>query len=387
MKNLLLIVVLMFGSLLQLFAQERTVKINFESGSFINNPNIPFDKPFLVQGEAGKDIEMVKVNILNENKNYILHSFVWNRYANNNTETFNIVIPAILRSNSRYDFEIITYKLMSENQKQILLAEMENRIRFFLQNNIYFDGKAVSINRPKDVYKKLKSLIDESLLHQESKNSISYQAPSSLVLDELQKQNEFRFSGFLKRKTNVERDSIANQLISRKVEHLTSLIISEVKPYINSQLVQHYRKVEVKAVSTDKEPFTLPINAGMYMWDMTLYDNPSVHNINFTPGVGVTIPFNSKTRFAARHSLFDSFGFSAGILFDQVRDADGNEFTTPWVNLPLYTALGFRVFKVVRLNAGVLILGEKGTQDFSDIQFLPTVGITLELNMWMGVKK
>jgi len=386
MKNSILIVVLLLSSSILLFAQERTVKIDFETGSFKNNPNIPSDKPFLIQGEAGKDIEMVKVNIFNENKNYILHSFVWNRCASNNTETFNIVIPAVLRSNSRYDFEIITYKLMSENQKQILLAEMENRIRFFLQNNIYFNGRDVSIRRPKDVYKKLKTLIDESLFHQESKNAIGYQTPSSLVLNELEKQNEFRFSGFLKQKTNVERDSIANQMISRKIEHLTSLIISELQPYVNSQLVQHHRKTEVKSVPTDKEPFTLPVNAGMYLWDMALYDNPSVHNINFTPGAGITIPFKSKTKFAARHSLFDSFGFSAGILFDQIKDADGNEYTTPGVNLPVYTGLGFRVFKVVRLNAGVLILGEKGTQDFSNLSVIPTVGMSLELNLWMGIK-
>ena len=75
MKNSALAFVLMLSSLIQMFAQERVVKIDFESGSFRNNPNIPFNQPFLIQGEAGNDIEFVKVNIYYEDKNYVLHSF------------------------------------------------------------------------------------------------------------------------------------------------------------------------------------------------------------------------------------------------------------------------------------------------------------------------
>ena len=85
--------------------------------------------------------------------------------------------------------------------------------------------------------------------------------------------------------------------------------------------------------------------------------------------------------------MFDSFGFSAGVLFQPVVDNNGTEFVTPGVNLPVYTGLGFRVFKVVRFNAGVLVLGEKGNQDFDNLSVLPTAGLALELNLWMGIKK
>ena len=106
-------------------AQERNVKVDFESGSFFNNPKIPFDEPFVIVGETGRDIEFVKVNIYYEGKNFILHSFVWNRIENNTSETFNIVVPPILRSNTKYDFEIITYKLLANPQKEELLKNVE----------------------------------------------------------------------------------------------------------------------------------------------------------------------------------------------------------------------------------------------------------------------
>lgn len=369
-------------------AQERNVKVDFESGSFFNNPKIPFDEPFVIVGETGRDIGFVKVNIFYEGKSFILHSFFWNRMENNISETFNIVVPAILRSNTKYDFEIITYKLLANSQKEELLKNVEDRVRFLLTNNFYFDGKNVIVNKPKDVYNKLSQLINESFKHHESKNLIPIQAPSSLIFEELKKQSDFRFSRFFKRTTRLERDEIANTLIAEKVEHLVSLISSELVPFINSQLVQHDRKANIKSIETDKEPFTLPVNIGMYAWDKTVsIDNTSLHNINFTPGAGVTIPFSNKSRLASRAHIFDSFGISAGVLFKPVMDSNGTKFVTPGINLPIYTGLGFRVFKVVRFNAGVLVLGEKGNQDFNKLSVIPTAGLALELNLWMGVKK
>ncbi|MBN2819449.1 MAG: hypothetical protein JXP36_10790 [Bacteroidales bacterium] len=369
-------------------AQERIVKVDFESGSFYNNPKIPFDEPFAIIGETGSDIEFVKVNIFYEGKSYVLHSFVWNRTENNASGTFNIVVPPMLRSNTKYDFEVIIYKLLTKSQKEELLKDVEERTRFLLINNMYFDGKNVIVNKPTDVYNNLGQLITESLKHYESKNSIPIQAPSSLVLEELKKQSDFRFSRFFKRAPRIERDDIANKFITEKVEYLLSIISSELAPFVNSQLVQHHRQANIKTVETDKERFTLPVNIGMYAWDKTVsISNTSVHNIDFTPGAGLTIPFNNKSRLISRTRMFDSFGISAGVLFQPVVDDNGTEFVTPGVNLPLYVGLGLRVFKVVRLNAGVLVIGEKGNQDFNSLSVLPSAGLALELNLWIGIKE
>lgn len=369
-------------------AQERVVTVDFESGSFYNNPRIPFDEPFALMGETGRDTEYVIVNIFYEGKSFILHSFVWNRIEQNTSETFKIVVPPILRSNTKYDFEVITYKLLTKPQKEELLRNVEDRVRFLLMNNIYFDGENVVVNKPKDVYNKLRSLASESFKYHESKNVIPIEAPSSLVLEELKKQSDFRFNRLFRRNKRIERDSIANKDISDKVDHIVSLISSEIAPFVNSQLVQYQIKANIKSVETDKEPFSLPVNVGMYAWDKALsMNNTSVHNINITPGAGLTIPFKGKSRLATRTRMFDSFGFSSGVLFQPVVDNTGTEFVTPGINLPVYTGLGFRIFNVVRFNAGVLLLGERGNQDFDNFTVIPTAGLALELNLWMGIKK
>ncbi len=388
MKRLLAIICAVITSFSVTVAQERIVEIDFESSSFMTNPDIPYDQPFGVVGEAENSIEFVKLNIYYEGKSYVLHSFVWNRIERNSSEIFKIIVPPVLKSNTKYDFEITTYKSLSNGQKEVLIENLEERIRFLLSNNIYFDGENVVVNKPKNIYEKLDLLIKNSLQYYESKNSIPIQGPSSLVLENLKKQNDFEFEELFKKSAEVEKTEFANQLIDEKLDQLVDLVISELNPFINSQIVQLYRQVMIKSVETDQEQFSLPVNFGFYAWNKSVdIDNNSVKNINFTPAVGLTLPFKSRSRLASKTRMFDSFGFSAGVLFQPVKDANGTEYVTPGINLPIYTGLGIRLFKVIRVNGGVLILGEKGTQNFSNISIIPTAGIALELNLWMGIKK
>ncbi len=392
MKNkfylILTVLFVVFTSTL-LVAQERVVRVDFESNSFVNQPKVPFDEPFVIQGEMGSEIEYVQVFIRNEGSKWDLGHFSWNRIPENQTETFNIVIPPVLTSNSKYDFEIITYTRLSYAQKEKLVKSLRDRVAFYINNSFEFDGKNVSIKKPKKVYKGLKKLIDEALCYQVSKNGVSYLAPTKLILDELEKQNDFKFKKVLKGSKTVERNDLANALILEKVNLITDMVMSELMPFFNTDLVQHYRVANVSSVSTDKEPFTLPINLGMYAWNksVSVSDNVKIKNTNFTTGAGVTVPFKNKKQFKNSANFVDSFGLSAGVLFQPIKDANGTEYVTPGVNLPVYTALGLRFFKVVRLNAGVVVIGEKGVQNFSKLSVTPTVGLALELDLWLGIKK
>lgn len=387
MKNVITIIFMLLG-VTQLLGQERAVIVDFESNSFRNSPTIPFDQPFMIQGEISSQIEYVEVKIHNENSDRELYSFLWNRYGGNSSEAFQIIIPEILISNSKYDFEINTYNLVSDMQKEKLIGILRERVIYYLKNNISYNGNKIQINNPKYVYRDLSGLVDEALIYYRSKNSIRKPELSNLIVEELERYNDFKFSNFLKRRGAVVKDSLALELIDEKVNALAAVVISEVIPFINSDLVQLDRKVFVKSVSTDKEAFTLPVNVGMYAWSKSIdVTNTTVKNMNFTPGVGITLPFSNKSSILTKSKLLDSFGYSIGILLSSVKDVNGVEYNTPGINMPVYTGLGLRMFKVVRLNAGILVLAEKGIQDFSSISIIPTAGLALELNVWAGIKK
>ncbi len=391
MKNralfLLMLVLVLFAS--AIFAQESVIKVDFESGSFINRQTIPFDQSLVIQGELGKEIEYVDVFIRNAGSKWNLHHYSWNRTPQNKTETFNVVIPPVLSSGSKYDFEIIAYTGLNYAQKVKLLENLRSRVSFYINNSFRFDGKRAGINNPKKVFKGLQDLIEEALRYQVSKNGISNMSPGKLVLAELQKQKNFKFKKVLKGSKKVERNDLANKLIKEKVDFITDMVIAEIAQFINSELVQQYRVAKVTSVRTNKERFTLPVNVGMFAWNIAVStpSNVELKNTNFTFGAGITMPFMHKSRLVSKNRFLDSFGFSAGVLFSPIKDANGTSYVTPAINLPVYTALGLRFFKVIRVNAGALIVGEKGAQNFKNIMFIPTVGLELELDLWLGIKR
>ncbi len=370
------------------WGQKRTVYVDFESSSFKTNPSIPFAEPFMIQGEVYRQVEFVEVQIHNEHSDKVLHSYTWNRDERNQSEKFEIVIPAVLISNSKYDFSINTFRKLDERQKVQLSELLRERVEHYISSVLYFDGRKVILNKPDRAYKELNQLVQEALQLYRSKNSIEKPKLSKLIGDELKKNSEFQFKYFLRNETGMEKDSLSRKLIQDKVSKLSDMIMSEVQPYLNSELVQMHHSAYISSVATDKEPFTLPVNFGIYAWSKSVdINNTNVNNIDFTPGIGFSIPFSNKSSLLANSKQFDSFGFSMGVLLNPVQDANGNEYITPGINIPLYTGLGLRIFKVARLNAGILILADRGIQDFSGITILPTAALALELNAWLGIKK
>ena len=79
--------------------------------------------------------------------------------------------------------------------------------------------------------------------------------------------------------------------------------------------------------------------------------------------------------------------FRLEYYFKPIKNESNTEFTTPGINLPVYAALGVRLFKAARLNAGVLFVNEKGSANVNNLQVVPTIGLAFELDLWLGIKR
>jgi hypothetical protein len=73
------------------------------------------------------------------------------------------------------------------------------------------------------------------------------------------------------------------------------------------------------------------------------------------------------------------------VLFNSIQTQSGVEYGIPGVKLPIYAGLGFKTFKVIRINAGTLFTTDLANP--SKLRLMPTFGINLELNLWLGVKR
>ena len=92
-----------------------------------------------------------------------------------------------------------------------------------------------------------------------------------------------------------------------------------------------------------------------------------------------------NSRFVSNSSI------SAGIFLNNVEDQFGKEVTGPLVGRPIYGAYGYRLFRMVRLNAGAAVL-QKATidaqqLDINKIYLSPFVGVSLEINLWLGLER
>lgn len=366
-------------------AQSQIIKLDSENGSFKNFPVLPDNEVFIVEGEIDKSIMLVEIIVKEEKSGKNPVSYSWNRSLHNNSENFEVIITQPLKSGSTYDFTITTYTLLDLSAKKNLLANILTRSQHMIKSQVVIDKNSIKVDNAKELIKGLNEIIEGGITLQRSRNGITYNGLSSLVESEIEKLNKFKLKNLIHRKKGSEKDSITNKALDAKVDYLTQLILTEIRPFISSELVQQYRMYEVNKVSTKKDKFTLPINGGLYAWNFTSnINNVNLSNTGITPGVGITIPF--KRRISVKGRSLPSFGISVGVLTNQLKDGNGDRYGTPTIKLPIYGAIGVNFFRVIRVNAGALLVSNFDSSP-NKLQFIPTVGIALELDAWLGVRR
>jgi hypothetical protein len=119
-----------------------------------------------------------------------------------------------------------------------------------------------------------------------------------------------------------------------------------------------------------------------------VYKSGSYSNVNYFDGffAGVSFPL---ANYALSNSFISKTSFSAGVFFNNF-DIDNNSYLTgPVVGRPLYAALGYRFLNFVKVSAGTTILQEENRllNTTGNVQFKPFVGLGIELDLWLGLKK
>lgn len=366
-------------------AQSQIIKLDSENGSFKNFPILPDNEVFAIEGEIDKSIQLVEITIVEEKSGNDPMVYSWNRSLHNNSENFEVIVTQPLKAGASYNFTIITFKALEVEAKKKILGNILIRSHHLIKSEVSIDKHELKVDNAKNLINGLNEIIYEGIALQRSRNGIEFDGLSGLVENEIKKINKFKFKNLLRKKDGTEKDSISNAALDKKVNYLTELILTEIKPFVSSELVEQYRRYSITDVKTRKGNFTLPINGGLYAWNLNSNINDvSFSNTGLTPGVGFTIPF--KRSFSVRGKSLTSLGISLGVLTSKMEDANGDRYATPTIKLPVYAALGVNVFRVIRVNAGALMVSNFDNS-INKIQFIPTFGIALELDAWIGVRK
>ena len=67
------------------------------------------------------------------------------------------------------------------------------------------------------------------------------------------------------------------------------------------------------------------------------------------------------------------------------------KYSGPIIGVPLYFGLGYKVFKLVRINAGMTLLQEGGGSgldvSLNSLYLRPFVGASVEFDLWLGLNR
>ena len=232
----------------------------------------------------------------------------------------------------------------------------------------------------------LDEIIAKSTELQRSRNGLKIDPLSDLVRQELKKIDKIKIKRFLRKKNKDANNAITEDVKASKVKYITSLILSEIAPFFNSQVVQVDRIYTINNIPTEKDKFTLPINAGAYVWTTSSdFNKIGASNSGLSAGVGLTLPI--WRNYSIKGKKMPSIGISLGVLVTPIYNEAGTRLSTPGINVPVYGAIGFSFLKVIRLNIGVIAVAEHKISKVNTLNWYPTVGLTFELDAWLGLKK
>lgn len=380
-KTLLTVTLIGFISI----AQSQIIKLDEETGSFKNLSTLPTYEKFSIEGEIKKSIDLVEIQI-NKSRSKESTSYTWNRPLGNSSNNFEVRITDGLFGNSSYDFDIRTYKMIPENEKEAHLSSLIRKIYVYLDQQIILRKNELKIDNSKEVLRILDDIILKSTELQRSKNGLKIHPLSDLVRQELRKIDKIKIKRFLRKKNDDFNIALTEETKNNKVKYITSLILSEITPFFNSELVQVDRIYTVNNVPTERDKFTLPINAGAYAWTTSAdFNKIGASNSGVSAGVGLSLPI--WRNYSIKGKKMPSISLSLGVLVTPIRDENGMRLSTPGLNIPVYGAIGFNFLRVIRLNVGVLAVAEHKVAKVNTLYWLPTVGLTFELDTWIKLKR
>lgn len=365
------------------FCQTMILKLDASSGVFKNIDRLPAQKPFIVEGEIEGEVLFVEMEIKRKGRGRT-DFYIWNRTFADKGSSFEIVVNESLLSNSEYDLKLVTYKELSLENKNVILKNLIQKVYSYIDAHITIERNRLTIQNPKEVSRNLNYLLLEAMCLQKSRNGVYFKALSGLFEKEVERHNGTRIQ--YKRRFSREQENSTSEMRKKTVEYLVRLVYDEVLPFYESELVQVYRQYNILGMKTEREKFTLPINAGVYGYTTSSTLNKiATGNSGVVPGVGITLPITRD--YSVNGKKIPSVGVSFGVLTTPIRDSKGIVYSTPVINVPIYGAIGVVFLHVVRLNAGVLFVAPHKTGAISELHFYPTMGLTFELEGWLGLKR
>ncbi|MFK7903840.1 MAG: hypothetical protein AB8B69_01885 [Chitinophagales bacterium] len=387
MKKTLLFLSFLMASSFWANAQHATVIYNYERNTFNENQPLPAEKNFMLNGGITTEINMIELTIYragDEKQKHPLFHTHWKRPFNNQQDVFSMPVNYKLKGNDEYDFAMTYFRNLSDAEREYVRLKMFQTMDSYIQSNLTVNRKSITMLKPKQhMLKDLNSIMYQGLKLYRSRTSLEFEGFSDIVKDKLEQVeradlNKGKFIFFGKEKTQ-SRAEYAGQLVA----DLMKLLHNEVEQYLNASLMTVYDTRLIDDYPVERTNSSISLNVGYG----GVYFDGDLNELNYGQGlfIGASIPFARR----AFSPFWANTSISFGVFLDNLENAEGLEVTGPIVKRPVYVGLGHKIFKFIRINAGVALTEEEtstgiGDIGLKDINLKPFVGISAEINLSLG---
>jgi hypothetical protein len=359
------------------FAQKPNVNLNLRSKTFNNGSELPAEKNFEISINANNNVDFVAIEFYKKLDKQSFYATTWQRSQGEIRSLAVLPVNIKLKSATSYAFKIKSYRKLTQSDKLKIASQVSTSSKNFIESAIIRTENGYDFKLKKDkLSDQLNNVLASGLSNVEvafGEKPIQYSDILKVMINNLE---DTKFKNLMVDSTDLGFKNALNAISNQVDNELINII--NAYSYVLTDIV------EIDSYDTEKTMNFLSLNAGYG----GVYDSGSYTNINYFDGAfaGVSFPL---ANYALSNSFISKTSFSAGVFFNDFK-IDNNRFLTgPVVGRPLYAALGYRFLNFVKISAGTTILQEENKllNTTSDVKFKPFLGIGIELDLWLGLKK
>lgn len=369
------------------YGQYETVVYDYSKNWFGENQPLPAEERWMLTGQIPEDIYMVELQIFqpHSKQDKLLHTSNYQRPPGSSAAQFTIPVNFKLRGSTNYNLKVLYFEKASPADMQRLSDMVNSALTAYLNQSVVAGRRQVELAKhPRLMKQELDQIVMDGLGLYRNRMGIEFNGFSDIVYDKIERIDDLRLKAarfnILKEADESERQTRV-AYFQQNVEELAALMQREVNQYLSGSFHVLREARTINNYKSESTRWTLPINVGY----AAVYDNyrtDDVFSVDGAPYVGISVPLGNPN-FAG--TFWSNSSISAGVFLTDITLGRSNtDFSGPLVNTPMYVAYGYKVAQYFRLQLGSAIMQESGT---NQIHAAPFVGLSVELNLWLGLNR
>lgn len=356
-----------------------------------NGQPLPAEKQWSITGPVSSDIGIVEARVYEDAAmKHLATTGRWERTELSDAPTFNINLDQKLRGNDKYTVVLGFYGSIGREASDTLAARLSAYIDAYVDQSVDVSSNRTRLTKPVDqVMDELNIIVRRGADNYRSRLNQPFQGFSQLVEDKLDRLNDTRLSDakyMFKKKEDEGQRSQRIDMANHEIASVKAMLNAELHSYLDREMMVLRDRTVLTDQTTEHTPNTVSLNVGYG----GIYNSGDANDLSYgqAPYVGISFPLGRRA-FSSR--FWSNSSISLGAFLQNTQDTDGSTLTGPLIDRPIYLGYGYRVFRMIRLNAGGTLvqkdmLNIDGGKS-SSLEVRPFLGVSIEINLWLGLGK